>query len=65
MCSLPLLHDILMSRAAGRIKDKRELYYICQMLMAGMMLNEVMKQKTRARYALQVGTTLTSASKRN
>ncbi len=38
-------HDILMSRLARRIKDKRVLYYIRQMLKAGMMDNEGIKQK--------------------
>lgn len=38
-------HDILMSRLAQRIKDKRVLYYIRQMLKAGMMDNEGIKQK--------------------
>jgi RNA-directed DNA polymerase len=38
-------HDILMSKLARRIKDKRVLYYIRQMLKAGMMDNEGIKQK--------------------
>ena len=38
-------HDILMSRLARRIKDKRVLYYIRQMLKAGMMDNEGIIQK--------------------
>ena len=38
-------HDILMSRLARRIKDKRVLYYIRLMLKAGMMDNEGIKQK--------------------
>ncbi len=38
-------HDILMSRLARRIKDKRVLYYIRKMLKAGMMDNEGIKQK--------------------
>lgn len=38
-------HDILMSRLAQRIKDKRVLYYIRRMLKAGMMDNEGIKQK--------------------
>ena len=38
-------HDILMSRLARRIKDKRVLYYIRRMLKAGMMDNEGIKQK--------------------
>lgn len=38
-------HDILMSRLARRISDKRILYYIRQMLNAGMMDNEGIKQK--------------------
>ena len=38
-------HDILMSRLAQLIKDKRVLYYIRQMLKAGMMDNEGIKQK--------------------
>lgn len=38
-------HDMLMSRLARRIKDKRVLYYIRQMLKAGMMDNEGIKQK--------------------
>ena len=38
-------HDILMSRLARRIKDKRVLYYTRQMLKAGMMDNEGIKQK--------------------
>ena len=38
-------HDILMSRLARRLKDKRVLYYIRQMLKAGMMDNEGIKQK--------------------
>ena len=37
-------HDILMSRLARRIKDKRVLYYIRRMLKAGMMDNEGIKQ---------------------
>ena len=40
-----LNHDILMSKLARRIKDKRVLYYIRQMLKAGMMDNEGIKQK--------------------
>lgn len=42
-------HDILMSRLARRIKDKRVLYYIRQMLKAGMMVNEGIKQKKEQR----------------
>jgi len=38
-------HDMLMSRQARRIKDKRMLYYIRQMLKAGMMDNKGIKQK--------------------
>ena len=38
-------HDILMSKLARRIKDKRVLYYIRQMLKAGIMDNEGIKQK--------------------
>ena len=38
-------HDILMSRLARRIKDKRVLCYIRRMLKAGMMDNEGIKQK--------------------
>lgn len=38
-------HDILMSRLARRIKDKRVLYYRPQMLKAGIMDNEGIKQK--------------------
>ena len=38
-------HDILMSRLERRISDKRILYYIRQMLKAGMMDNEGIKQK--------------------